>query len=89
MLSTDSFQCMHILQSTSTPQSVVFFLTHVQHRDAISKKHVIIIKYNYTWTEIFVFYSCYSRCGTLKNPHCSMAMSAQHMSKFAVLHRQW
>ena len=26
--------------------------------------------------------SC-SRCGTLKNPHCSMAMSAEHRSKFA------
>ena len=26
-------------------------------------------------------------CGTLKNPHCSMAMSAEHRSKFAALHR--
>ena len=26
-----------------------------------------------------------SRCGTLKNPHCSMAMSAKHMSKFLAL----
>ena len=25
------------------------------------------------------------RCGTLKNPHCSMAMSAEHWSKFAAL----
>ena len=32
---------------------------------------------------------CHSRCGTLKNPHCSMAMSAEHISKFAALHRQW
>ena len=30
---------------------------------------------------------CHSRCGTLKNPHCSMAMTAVHTSKFAVLHR--
>ena len=28
-------------------------------------------------------------CGTLKNPHCSMAMSAEHRSKFAALHREW
>ena len=28
-----------------------------------------------------------STCGTLKNPHCSMAMSAEHMSKFAALHQ--
>ena len=28
-------------------------------------------------------------CGTLKNPHCSMAMSAEHRSKFAALYRQW
>ena len=33
--------------------------------------------------------SCHIRCCTLKNPHCSMAMSAEHRSKFAVLHRQW
>ena len=26
------------------------------------------------------------KCGTLKNPHCSMAMSAEHTSKFAALH---
>ena len=25
----------------------------------------------------------------LKRPHCSMAMSAEHRSKFAALHRQW
>ena len=25
---------------------------------------------------------CHSWCGTLKNPHCSMAMSADHRSKF-------
>ena len=31
---------------------------------------------------------CYSRCGTLKNPHCSMAMSVEQRSKFAALHRQ-
>ena len=29
------------------------------------------------------------RCGTLKNPHCSMAISAEHWSKYAALHRQW
>ena len=28
-------------------------------------------------------------CGTLKNPHCSMDMSAEHRSKFAALQRQW
>ena len=32
---------------------------------------------------------CHSRGGTLKNLHCSMAMSAEHRSKFAALHRQW
>ena len=31
---------------------------------------------------------CHSRCGTLKNPHCSMAISAEYRSKFAALHRQ-
>ena len=31
----------------------------------------------------------YSRCGTLMNPHCSMAMSADQSSKFAALHQQW
>ena len=31
---------------------------------------------------------CYSRCGTLKNPHCSMAISVEQRSKFAALHRQ-
>ena len=28
-------------------------------------------------------------CDTLKNPHCPMAKSAEHKSKFAALHRQW
>ena len=32
---------------------------------------------------------CHSRWGTLKNPHCPMAMSAEHRSKFAALYRQW
>ena len=32
---------------------------------------------------------CHSRCGTLKNPHCSVAMSAEHRSKFAALQWQW
>ena len=32
---------------------------------------------------------CHSRCGTLRNPHCSMAVGAEHRSKFAALHRQW
>ena len=31
----------------------------------------------------------HSSCGTLKNPYCSIAISAEHRSKFAVLHRQW
>ena len=30
---------------------------------------------------------CHSRCGMLKNPNCSMAMSAEHRSKFAALHQ--
>ena len=29
---------------------------------------------------------CHSRCSTLMNPHCSMAISAEHKLKFAVLH---
>ena len=32
---------------------------------------------------------CYSRCGTLKNPHCLMAISAEHRSTFATVQRQW
>ena len=28
---------------------------------------------------------CCSRCGTFENPHCSMAMSAEHRSKFVSL----
>ena len=32
---------------------------------------------------------CHSRCCTLKNPHCLNAMSTEHSSKFAALHRQW
>ena len=32
---------------------------------------------------------CHRRCGTLKNPHCSMAMSADHRSKLGAFHRQW
>ena len=28
---------------------------------------------------------CLSRCGTLNNPHCPMAMSAEYMSKFVGL----
>ena len=31
---------------------------------------------------------CHIRCGTLKNPHCSTAITAEHRSKFAALH-QW
>ena len=30
---------------------------------------------------------CRNGCGTLKSPHCSMAMSAEQRSKFADLHR--
>ena len=30
-----------------------------------------------------------ARCGTLKNPYFSMAMSAGYRSKFSALHRQW
>ena len=29
------------------------------------------------------------RCGTLKNSHCSMTLSADHTSKLAAPHRQW
>ena len=32
---------------------------------------------------------CDSRCGTLKNSHCSMAMSAEHRSKREGLHSKW
>ena len=32
-------------------------------------------------------YACHRGCVTLKN--CSMAMSAEHRSEFAALHRQW
>ena len=34
---------------------------------------------------------CQSRCGTLNNPHCSMAIgpSSEHRSKFAAHHRYW
>ena len=32
---------------------------------------------------------CHSTCSTLKNPHCSMAISTEQRSKFAALHRQW
>ena len=32
-------------------------------------------------------FPCNSRCGTLKNPHCSMVMSAEYRSKLAALHR--
>ena len=30
-----------------------------------------------------------SRCGTLKNPHCSMVISDEHRSKFETLYRLW
>ena len=29
---------------------------------------------------------CHSRCGMLENPHCSMAMNAEHRLKFSALH---
>ena len=32
---------------------------------------------------------CHNRCATLKNSHYSIAMSAEHRSKFAALRRQW
>ena len=32
---------------------------------------------------------CHSRCGTLKNPHWSMVMSAEYRSTFKALHRLW
>ena len=32
---------------------------------------------------------CLSRCSKLKNPHCSMAVCADHRSKFAALYRWW
>ena len=34
-------------------------------------------------------FPCHSRCDTLKNRHCSMAMSVEHRSKFAALHRHY
>ena len=33
--------------------------------------------------------SCHSTCGTLKNLHCSMDMSAQYRSNFGALYRLW
>ena len=36
-----------------------------------------------------MFAPCHSRRGTQKNPHCSMATSAEHRSKFVTLHWQW
>ena len=38
---------------------------------------------------ILVHIPCHSTCGTLKNPHCSLAMSAENRSKFAALHQSW
>jgi hypothetical protein len=32
---------------------------------------------------------CPSRCGTIKIPPYSKALSAEHRPKFAALHRQW
>ena len=32
---------------------------------------------------------CHSRRGALQNSHCSIAISAEHKSKFAVLHVLW
>ena len=32
---------------------------------------------------------CHRRCGTLKNHHCSIAITAEHRSKFAALHWSW
>jgi hypothetical protein len=31
---------------------------------------------------------CHSRCGTIKIPHCSKALSAEYRPKFAALHLQ-
>ena len=42
----------------------------------------IVIKINVTFIEIREDAPCHSRCGTLKNPHCSMAMSAKFRTKF-------
>ena len=33
--------------------------------------------------------TCYKRCDTLNNPHCSMANCARHRSKFDAIHWQW
>jgi hypothetical protein len=32
---------------------------------------------------------CQSRCGTIKIPPCSKALSVEHRPKFLALHRQW
>ena len=32
---------------------------------------------------------CHRRCSTLKNPHWSMTISAEHRSNFTALHWQW
>ena len=44
-------------------------------------------------SEMTIIYDapCHNRCGTLKNPHCSITRSAKHRSKlkFAALNLQW
>ena len=41
-----------------------------------------------TRLDMTIINPCHNRCGTLKNPPCSMAMKAEHRSKFEALHRQ-
>ena len=48
------------------------------------------VEYDYTTNVDFqVCIISWHRCDTPKNPHCSLAMSAEHMLKFDVFHRQW
>ena len=46
------------------------------------------IRHASSWMTLKKDAPCHSRCDTLKIPHCSMALSAEH-DKFAVLHRLW
>ena len=45
----------------------------------------VVLRVFINWNNI----SLRSKCGRLKNSHCSMTISAEHRSKFAAPHRQW
>ena len=57
-----------------------------QSNNSTAKRSVTSVSVTGPWRcSLYTDVSC--RGGTLKNPHCSMAMSAEHMSKFEALHR--